>query len=134
MGLGVLSILALAFSHLALTDIWHGEGDLALEWNILRVAALILAAFIVIALVTFFRALFSVGLGVLSILALAFSHLALTDIWHGEGDLALEWNILRVAALILAAFIVIALVTFFRALRITRELTSPDGLDRPPCP
>ena len=64
----------------------------------------------------------SAGLGVLSILALGVSHLALTDIWHGEGDLSLEWNILRAAALILTTFIVAAFVTFLQMLRVTRKL------------
>ncbi len=45
-GLGIASIVALGFSHLALTDIGHGEGDLTLEWTILRIAALVLIAFI----------------------------------------------------------------------------------------
>ena len=30
-GLGVVSVVAILASHLALTDIWHGEGDLTLE-------------------------------------------------------------------------------------------------------
>jgi hypothetical protein len=45
-GLGVASIVALGFSHLALTDIGHGEGDLTLEWTVLRIAALVFIAFI----------------------------------------------------------------------------------------
>jgi len=45
-GLGIASLIALALSHLALTDIWHAEGDLTLEWNVLRVSALVFTAFI----------------------------------------------------------------------------------------
>lgn len=45
-GLGIASLVALGLSHLALTDIWHAEGDLSLEWNVLRVSAVVLAAFI----------------------------------------------------------------------------------------
>jgi hypothetical protein len=45
-GLGIASIVALGFSHLALTDIGHGEGDLTLEWTVLRIAALVFIAFI----------------------------------------------------------------------------------------
>jgi hypothetical protein len=33
MALGILSIFAGIFGHLALTDIYHGEGDLTLEWR-----------------------------------------------------------------------------------------------------
>lgn len=58
------------------------------------------------------------GLGILSSLALALSHLALTDIGHGEGDLSLEWSALRVSALVLAAFVVSTFVTL-------RTLTRP---------
>ena len=50
MFLGVLSILAGLFAHLALTDIYHVEGDLSLEWNVLRLCAVIIAAFIVSAM------------------------------------------------------------------------------------
>ena len=41
-----LSLAALGLSHLALTDIAHGEGDLTLEWWLLRLAALVFVAFI----------------------------------------------------------------------------------------
>jgi hypothetical protein len=41
-----LSLAALGLGHLALTDIYHGEGDLALEWWLLRLAALVFVAFI----------------------------------------------------------------------------------------
>jgi hypothetical protein len=55
----------------------------------------------------------STWLGIASLLAMGASHLALTDIWHGEGDLSLEWNVLRISGVILTAFI----VTTFVALR-----------------
>ena len=46
MALGTLALLAGIVGHLALTDIHHGEVDVTLEWNILRICALILLAFI----------------------------------------------------------------------------------------
>ena len=46
MALAVLSLIAGIFAHLALTDIYHGEGDLSLEWNVLRASALVLLIFI----------------------------------------------------------------------------------------
>lgn len=52
LSLGILASLALVLSHLALTDIGHGEGDLTLEWGVLRASALILAAFILSTFVT----------------------------------------------------------------------------------
>ena len=46
MVLGVLALLAGILGHLALTDIYHGEANVSLEWNILRICALIFLAFI----------------------------------------------------------------------------------------
>ena len=43
--LGAVSALAIVASHLALTDIWHGEVDVSLEWNVLRLAALVIIVF-----------------------------------------------------------------------------------------
>jgi hypothetical protein len=57
MALGVLSLLALALSHLALTDIAHGESDLSTEWGVLRVSALVILMFIALTLVTLQRVL-----------------------------------------------------------------------------
>jgi len=53
----------------------------------------------------------SLALGVGSTLALVAAFLALTDIGHGEPDLALEWTVLRAAAIVIVAFHVAALVT-----------------------
>ncbi len=48
-GLGLLFLLALGASHLALTDIAHGGSDLRLEWNVLRISGTVIAVFIVTA-------------------------------------------------------------------------------------
>ncbi len=61
----------------------------------------------------------SMALGVLALLALAFSHLALTDIAHGESDVSLEWYILRASALVILMFIALTLVTLRRVLKLT---------------
>jgi hypothetical protein len=39
--LSALTIAAVGLSHAALTDIWHGEGDVRVEWMVLRAAAVI---------------------------------------------------------------------------------------------
>ena len=39
----------------------------------------------------------AVALGCLSCVSIAVAHLALTDIYHGETDLSLEWRALQVA-------------------------------------
>jgi len=49
---------------------------------------------------------------------MAFSHLALTDIVHGEADVSLEWTILRVTVLVLFAFIGSSLFTLIRILKL----------------
>lgn len=60
----------------------------------------------------------SVGLGIASLLAVLLSHLALTDIWHGEGDLVAEWWILRVCFLVIVLFQGSALLTLRRVLHL----------------
>ena len=62
----------------------------------------------------------TIALGVLSLLAGLLTLLALTDIYHGEADVTLEWSIVRICALVLLVFIGMALFTLRRALR---ELT-----------
>jgi len=52
MFLGVLALLAGIIGHLALTDIYHNEVDVTLEWNILRICALTLLIFIGSSLIT----------------------------------------------------------------------------------
>jgi len=62
----------------------------------------------------------TIVLGALSLLGVLITHLALTDIYHGEADVTLEWNVVRICALELLVFIGMALFTLRRALR---ELT-----------
>jgi hypothetical protein len=57
MALGILSIFASIFGHLALTDIYHGEGDLTLEWRILQAGAFIIFTFVVSSLLVLRKAL-----------------------------------------------------------------------------
>jgi hypothetical protein len=59
----------------------------------------------------------SLGLGVLALLAVVGSHLALTDIYHGESDLGLEWNALRVCFGVIVVSQVTALITLVKVLR-----------------
>jgi len=60
-------------------------------------------------------------LGVLSLIAGFFGHLALTDIYHGELDVSLEWKMVQVAALIILLFIGSSLFTIGRALKLLSE-------------
>jgi hypothetical protein len=62
----------------------------------------------------------TIVLGALSLLGVLLTQLALTDIYHGEADVTLEWNIVRICTLELLVFIGMALFTLRRALR---ELT-----------
>ena len=56
-------------------------------------------------------------LGMLSILAGFFGHLALTDIYHGEGDLTLEWRVLQAGAVIIFVFVVTSLLMLKKVLK-----------------
>jgi len=58
----------------------------------------------------------SLVLGGVSLVAAFFAHLALTDIYHGEADATLEWNIVRIAALVILVFIGLSLFTLGRSL------------------
>lgn len=58
----------------------------------------------------------SFGLGVLSVLAVGVSHLALTDISHGTGGPA-EWRALQVSFAMIIAFQLAALTTLWRIMR-----------------
>jgi hypothetical protein len=53
------------------------------------------------------------GLGALSAIAILLCHLALTDIAHGEGDLALEWRMLQVGSAAIILFHGAVLLTLF---------------------
>lgn len=60
-------------------------------------------------------------LGIGSLIAVFISHLALTDIYHGEGDLRLEWNVLRACFAAIVVFQVFALATFWRMIRKAKD-------------
>lgn len=60
---------------------------------------------------------FTIALGILSLFAGIFGHLALTDIYHGEGDLTLEWSILQAGAFIIFVFVVSSLLVLRKALK-----------------
>ncbi len=63
----------------------------------------------------------SLILGAMPVLAIVVSHLALTDIWHGEVDVSLEWNVLRLAALVIIVFHMSAFATMWQVLRVGKE-------------
>jgi hypothetical protein len=69
----------------------------------------------------------SIGLGILSVIAILMCHLALTDIWHGEGDLTLEWRVLQIGFLIIILFHVSAFVTLYH---VVAFLKKPDATIR----
>ena len=60
----------------------------------------------------------TVVLAALSLIAGFFAHLALTDIYHNEADVTLEWNIVRVCALVILTFIGTTLFTLNRTLKV----------------
>jgi hypothetical protein len=56
----------------------------------------------------------TLGLGVLSVLAILAASMALQDIYHGEPDLTREWRMLRVSFLIVLVFHVFALTAAWK--------------------
>ena len=63
------------------------------------------------------------ALGVLSVLAVILANLALLDIYHGEPDVTLEWNAVRVSFLIILVFHAFALTAAWKAF----TQAKPDG-------
>jgi hypothetical protein len=63
------------------------------------------------------QSLLGIGLGVLSLIALGISHLALTDIAHGEPDPWQEWLALQLSAIVFLLFVSVSLATFVRLIR-----------------
>lgn len=59
----------------------------------------------------------SLTLGVLALLAVAVSHLALLDIYHADGNVSLEWNVLRVCFSVFVFSQVVGLITLIKVLR-----------------
>ncbi len=68
----------------------------------------------------------TIALGVLSLVGGVFAHLALTDIYHGEDNLSLEWNVLRICALVFLTFISFTLFTLRKSFR---EITWQNGAE-----
>jgi hypothetical protein len=60
-------------------------------------------------------------MSVICIIAGVLSHLALTDIAHGEPDLGAEWVIVQISAILVLLFILITLMTLRRFERLFRE-------------
>ena len=66
----------------------------------------------------------TIALGILTLMGLLFSFLALIDIGHGEQDLTLEWAALRVTALIIVMFVFMTFTTLRRAVGELRKPTN----------
>jgi hypothetical protein len=60
---------------------------------------------------------FTLGLGVASLAAILTAHLALTDIYHDEADVTLEWRVLRGAFAVILSFHAAALLALRHAIR-----------------
>lgn len=59
----------------------------------------------------------SLGLGVLALVAVLMSHLALTDIYHAEADVSLEWNVLRMCFAVIVVAQIASLIALTNVLR-----------------
>ena len=59
-------------------------------------------------------AIISVILGVFSVIGIVLSHLALTDISHGESNVDLEWKIVQIGFVVIILFHVFVFMTLYR--------------------
>ena len=61
----------------------------------------------------------SLTLGIITLIGLLFSALALTDIYHNiEPDLNMEWNIVRISFLFTLMFVAMSSITILRIKKI----------------
>ncbi|MCP4021597.1 MAG: hypothetical protein GY729_07130 [Desulfobacteraceae bacterium] len=67
-------------------------------------------------------AVITIILAIVSMIMLGISHLALTDIYHGQEDLSYEWAFLRISALIFIVFIISTIFTLQKVLKLTGEI------------
>lgn len=67
----------------------------------------------------------SLVLGLVSTVLFVLERLALTDIFHGETDLTLEWNIVSVSFLPILVFHLVSVVATVAALRTLSNRVSP---------
>ncbi len=61
--------------------------------------------------------------GILTLLSMFISVLALADIGKGENDLTLEWGAVRVTAFVILVFVALSFVTLRRAVQQVRKTT-----------
>ena len=66
-------------------------------------------------------------LGILALLVLFLMHLALTDIYHGEDDVSLEWTILRLGFFVIFFLIVATFMCTGLVLKYFRDREKPEG-------
>jgi len=66
----------------------------------------------------------SIVVSVLGLLSVAVGHLALTDIYHAEGDVSLEWSVLRACFATIFIAQLSALVTL---VKVARRNARPDA-------
>ncbi len=59
----------------------------------------------------------TIVVGLLSLVSFVFERLALTDIFHGEPDLSLEWTIVNAALIPLVVFHILGVVSAVFAFR-----------------
>ena len=59
--------------------------------------------------------------GIISVVGIIFSHLALTDIWHGEPNTGTEWKVVQVAFFFIILFHVSAFITMYKLLNFLKR-------------
>ena len=63
----------------------------------------------------------TLGTGIVPVFAIVLCHLALTDIWHGERSVELEWKIVQLGIAAIICFHAAALATAVFALKVARR-------------
>lgn len=58
---------------------------------------------------------------VIALITTGIAHISLTDIYHGELDVSLEWNMVRLCAFVWLLFIGMTFFTLARTLRVLKN-------------
>lgn len=59
----------------------------------------------------------TLGWGMLTLITGLFAHLALTDIYHAEPNVSIEWTIVQIAALTVLIFVALSMATLWKLLK-----------------
>ena len=143
--LGAAGLVLMAFSFLALTDIFHGEEDARLEWGILQLAFIVIVLFVAATFILtgqLFKRFFgngtvkiwaaiSAALGGVLLVFLTVAAISLVAIRGGRPEAAPEWALLRLAYLAILVLIIAILACTALVMKYFRDRIQGEEAGKP---